>query len=305
MDLLKKFMGLDGRKDDDDDNRKKKPSLGDEFRKPIWVEEDDSDDELFDNQKLYGVQIFTSPLEMQKHYERQMQDMLKSLEQYDESTKLLDRDLKEDFLKPGFEDAAGNDLAKCDTDLDGVIYADQLHSLLQRISPEWKDLLSKQPKNETKSEPNQRRKPLSDEEKIMDWIHGIKEQQQPKQIPPATRRNKASPSRFHDVGIFEGAFQGPRMFGQSIISQTIRRPDGSYETRRTVRDSEGNTQTTITLATKDGRKETITTGYEGADDGGPPSGGKMGTATAPGALLALGDKFALNNGGYVLPKNLW
>ena len=63
--------------------RKKKSTLKDEFRKPIWVEEDDSDDELFDNRKIYGVQIFTNPIEMQKYFEQQMQEMWKSLDEYD------------------------------------------------------------------------------------------------------------------------------------------------------------------------------------------------------------------------------
>uniref|UniRef100_A0A2M4APE1 Uncharacterized protein n=1 Tax=Anopheles triannulatus TaxID=58253 RepID=A0A2M4APE1_9DIPT len=313
MDLLKKFMGLDGRKDDDDDNRKKKGTLRDEFRKPIWLEEDDSDDELFDNRKLFGVQVFTNPLEMQKYFEHQMQEMMKSLEEYDDTGRLFDYDLKQEFLKPGYEPPLERGEIKRDTDLDGEIYPDQLHTLLQRISPELKELLPRQPQNEGNSNAIQRRKSMTDEDKVMDWIHGIKEQQQQSAAPPpAFRRNNSPKQRFHEGGIFEGAFQGPRMFSQSVVSQTIRRPDGSYETRRTVRDSEGNTKTTITLATKDGVQETITTGHDGVDDRGPkgtlpPYGGGDRTATepAPGALLALDGKFMLNNGGYVLPKNLW
>uniref|UniRef100_A0A182PDG0 Zinc finger CHCC-type domain-containing protein n=1 Tax=Anopheles epiroticus TaxID=199890 RepID=A0A182PDG0_9DIPT len=321
MDLLKKFMGLDGRKDDDDDNRKKKSTLKDEFRKPIWVEEDDSDDELFDNRKIYGVQIFTNPIEMQKYFEQQMQEMWKSLDEYDENVKLFDHDLKQDFLKPGFEEAI-RDMDKQvkpqDTDLDGEIYADQLHSLLQRISPDLKELMPKKRSERKKNAgPSMERRKLTDEEKVMDLIHGITEQ---KNLPnngtmsKPFRRHGGLPQRFPEGGLFEGAFQGPRMFGQSIISQTIRRPDGSYETRRTVRDSEGNTQTTVTLSTKDGRKETVTTYDEGGKKLGPGedmfgmkkgNGGGGGDDLPTGALLALDGKFGLNNNGYVLPKNLW
>lgn len=32
---------------------------------------------------MSGFQIFTNPLEMQKHFEQQMQEVLKSLEQFD------------------------------------------------------------------------------------------------------------------------------------------------------------------------------------------------------------------------------
>ncbi|XP_041776612.1 uncharacterized protein LOC121596067 [Anopheles merus] len=328
MDLLKKFMGLDGRKDDDDDNRKKKSTLKDEFRKPIWVEEDDSDDELFDNRKIYGVQIFTNPIEMQKYFEQQMQEMWKSLDEYDESVKMFDHDLKQDFLKPGFEESIrdiGKQMKPQDTDLDGEIYADQLHSLLQRITPDMKELMLKKrmERNETvgASSAAARRKP-TDDEKVMDLIHGITEQRNHPtggtvSKPAMKSRNHGGlGQRFPEGGLFEGAFQGPRMFGQSIISQTIRRPDGSYETRRTVRDSEGNTQTTVTLSTKDGRKETVTT-YDddaafggmkrnGSANGGGGGGHQRGDAELPtGALLAMDGKFGLNNNGYVLPKNLW
>lgn len=316
MDLLKKMMGLDGHKDDDDDKRKKKPAVKDEFRKPIWVEEYDSDDDLFDNQKIFGVQIFTNPLEIQKHFEHQIQEMMKSLEEYDDTAKAFERDLKQDFLKPGFENEIKKELQKekrLDTDLDGEIYPDQLHSLLQRISPELKELLPRKKHAEVSSFQQPKLK-LTDEQKIMDWIHGYRESEPLPPAPRARPSRKIPSQRYHD-GIFEGTFQGPRMFGQSIISQTIRKPDGSYETRKTVRDSEGHTQTTITRSTKDGQKETITTyGDEGGQTAKPffekalPQQGASIDESVAGALLDqdLGcRKHLFSKNGYVLPKNLW
>uniref|UniRef100_A0A8D8MX36 (northern house mosquito) hypothetical protein n=1 Tax=Culex pipiens TaxID=7175 RepID=A0A8D8MX36_CULPI len=333
MDLLKKMMGLDGHKDEDDDKRKKKPTIKDEFRKPVWVEEYDSDDDLFDNQKVFGVQIFTNPLEIQKHFEHQIQEMMKSLEEFDDVNKPFDFDLKQDFLKPGFEEEIKKELKKekmLDTDLDGEIYPEQLHTLLQRISPDLKELL---PKKKQQQQPEQPGGPstgvaqgpklkLTDEQKFMDWIHGIKGSDGSSSMaavrPPARRM---PPQRYHD-GIFEGTFQGPRMFGQSIISQTIRKPDGTYETRKTVRDSEGHTQTTITRSTAEGRKETITT-YDGGDaDGGPttpkpffgqgpppPPAASSSSSSLAATLLNLdaagGRKHLFAQNGYVLPRNLW
>lgn len=332
MDLLKKMMGLDGHKDEDDDKRKKKPpTIKDEFRKPVWVEEYDSDDDLFDNQKVFGVQIFTNPLEIQKHFEHQIQEMMKSLEEFDDANKPFDFDLKQDFLKPGFEEEIKKDLKKeklLDTDLDGEIYPEQLHTLLQRISPDLKELLPKkkqqlgQPGGQSTAQTPKLK--LTDEQKFMDWIHGFKEQNGGSSSssmsatrPPSSRR--MPPQRYHD-GIFEGTFQGPRMFGQSIISQTIRKPDGTYETRKTVRDSEGHTQTTITRSTAEGRKETITT-Y--GDDGGPkpffgqgpppspPPASASSDSSLAAALLnsnvdpAGGRKHLFAQNGYVLPRNLW
>lgn len=60
-----------------------KPNFGDEFRKPIWFDDCETDDELFDNNAVFGFQIFTNPLEMQKHFEQQMQEMLKTLDQFE------------------------------------------------------------------------------------------------------------------------------------------------------------------------------------------------------------------------------
>lgn len=60
-----------------------KTDIFDEFRKPIWYD-DESDDELFDNNKSFEhFQIFTNPLEMQKHFEQQMQEVMKSLDQFE------------------------------------------------------------------------------------------------------------------------------------------------------------------------------------------------------------------------------
>uniref|UniRef100_A0A1Q3G3V3 Uncharacterized protein n=1 Tax=Culex tarsalis TaxID=7177 RepID=A0A1Q3G3V3_CULTA len=331
MDLLKKMMGLDGHKDEDEDKRKKKPTIKDEFRKPVWVEEYDSDDDLFDNQKVFGVQIFTNPLEIQKHFEHQIQEMMKSLEEFDDVNKPFDFDLKQDFLKPGFEEEIKKDLKKeklLDTDLDGEIYPEQLHTLLQRISPDLKELLPKKKQNQLgqpggSSTTQGPKLKLTDEQKFMDWIHGFKGNDGSSSSMPATRpppSRRMPPQRYHD-GIFEGTFQGPRMFGQSIISQTIRKPDGTYETRKTVRDSEGHTQTTITRSTAEGRKETITTYGDDAADGGPTGKPFFGTPPPPSSdassslaatLLNAGDldatggrKHLFAQNGYVLPRNLW
>lgn len=60
----------------------KTPSFGNEFRKPVWYDEE-SDDELFDSNRKMGFQVFTNPLEMQKYYEAQMKEMFKTLEHLD------------------------------------------------------------------------------------------------------------------------------------------------------------------------------------------------------------------------------
>lgn len=56
----------------------------DEFRKPQWFEEAETDDELFDDDRKFAFQVFTSPLEMQRHFERQLQCLLESVQEGNE-----------------------------------------------------------------------------------------------------------------------------------------------------------------------------------------------------------------------------
>lgn len=48
----------------------------------MWFDDCESDDELSERK---GFQIFTNPMEMQKYFEQQMQDMLKGFELTDEN----------------------------------------------------------------------------------------------------------------------------------------------------------------------------------------------------------------------------
>lgn len=90
------------------------------------------------------------------------------------------------------------------------------------------------------------------------------------------------------------------MFGQSIINQTVRKPDGSTETKQIIRDSSGNVKTTITR-TKDGHTETVTSYGKPGEDG---------MLKAP--KIDDGDSgywmdknIFVNKNGYALPMNLW
>lgn len=58
------------------------PAFGNDFKKPLWYDEE-SDDELFDNNKMFGFQVFSNPMEIQKYHEQQMQSMLKSFAEFD------------------------------------------------------------------------------------------------------------------------------------------------------------------------------------------------------------------------------
>lgn len=137
----------------------------------------------------------------------------------------------------------------------------------------------------------------TEEETIMDRIHG----NQLKEVEPPIRRRQITKNPHNGAGAFEGTFQGPKMFGQSIISQSIRKPDGTLETRRIVRDSEGNTKTTVSR-TVDGKTET-TTSIE--NDGTmkkivEPRGFENGFN-----ILKLDRNMLVTKAGYTLPKNLW
>lgn len=85
------------------------------------------------------------------------------------------------------------------------IYADQLHSLLQRFAPDMRLI----PENE-KRKPLQPKVKLSDEETIMGRIHGTISDGT--EQPPARRRDKflqKIPPQFG--GVFDGTYQVTQM----------------------------------------------------------------------------------------------
>ncbi|XP_017043659.1 uncharacterized protein LOC108089776 [Drosophila ficusphila] len=319
MDILKKMFKTEAEKEQDSSVS---ASNKDEFRKPQWFEEAETDDELFDDDRKFAFQVFTSPLEMQKHFESQLQRLLESL---NESEDGFERDLKGDFLKPGFESkilkkfAQQKDLS-LDTDLDGEIYADQLHSLIQRLNPEEKaepgdqELGNILPSNQHGFRKGCQRAKLSDEEIIMGRIHGTisadgesKSCARPPRPPmnnkpdimtpmtPMLPRSGMTPFG----GVFDGNYQGPKLFSQSVMTKTVRKPDGSYETTKVTQDSSGHKTTTVTRMV-DGRKETIV-----SHDGGEASPG-IGAGKPKDSLVANGERnIFVTKEGYAMPRNLW
>lgn len=205
---------------------------------------------------------------------------------------IVDENVRENFLKPGFEDMRKNILEKSnaiDTDLDDEIYADQLHSLLQRISPEMEKPSAMKTFVEAK-------KKKTDEETIWDRIHGTFDDTKPN----TPKRNQIVKKLPHPRGgVFEGAFQGPKVFRQSVMTQVIRKPDGTTVTVRTVRDAEGNT--TVTKRTNDGQVETFS--YNG-DNGKTVVQTPSMEKDSISSLLACDRNVFVTKEGYAIPK-LW
>ncbi len=209
---------------------------------------------------------------------------------------IIYENVRENFLKPGFEDLQKDLLDKnkaIDTDLDDEIYADQLHSLLQRISPEMEKSSNMKPYVEATKNPKK-----TDEETIWDRIHGTFVDDK-KPNPPKRNQQLMKKLPHPRGGVFEGAFQGPKVFRQSVMTQVIRKPDGSTETRRTVRDAEGNENTTVTKRTNEGKIETFS--YPGT--------GKIVQKPVVeqdniSSLLACDRNVFVTKDGYAIPK-LW
>lgn len=157
---------------------------------------------------------------------------------------------------------------KRDSDLDDKVYGEQLDALLKRISP---DLMIKddEVKNKTEIIVQQPSRKLTDEEIIMDKIHGtFKEEVR----TPATRSNrkgniqKAPISPHHHFGALPPFHEFPpsatqpnganKSWNKTVIS--IRKSDGTYETRKLERSTDGVLRTTITKTDVDGNKSTQT-----------------------------------------------
>lgn len=104
-----------------------------------------------------------------------------------------------------------------------------------------------------------------------------------------------------------GGLPFTRSFSQSIVTKTIRRPDGTMETTRTVQDSSGNRTTSITRS-KDGKTETVTA----YDDQQQEAISKQ-AATLPalrerkaqGRLSQSERNIYVSKDGYALPRNFY
>jgi hypothetical protein len=153
---------------------------------------------------------------------------------------------------------------KRDEDLDGKNYGEKFNSILQKLAP-----------NENKNnEVILPARKLTDEEKIMDKIHGTFKEEVRK-VPPRSKDHrkgqvqKAPFTPHHHFGHhFEPPSQNRMSFGKTVI--TVRNSDGSSETRKIERLADGSVKTTITKSDADGNKsKEIFSGDQAISDGGP------------------------------------
>lgn len=134
--------------------------------------------------------------------------------------------------------------------MDGI-YRDQLDALLKQVSPDFRGILPD-------SNPSTPKKKLvlTDEQKVFDKLHGT--YQDPNPYTPRPRPKKI-PQRKVPSFNFDGTPIPPvtsKSWGKTIIS--VRRPDGTFETRKTERNGDGSVITTITKTGADGRQVTQT-----------------------------------------------
>ena len=186
---------------------------------------------------------------------KQFQEIIEAMQEFEAEPENNNR-------QKSFENKYKEFRQKTDQDLDGQIYADQLDTLLKRISPEFTPNSSSAPQD---AAANQKKKfKQSDEDKIMDIIHGTyREEIVP--VKPRKRQVQKVPAMQspHHFGLppFDLPPTGSRTWGKTVIS--IRKPDGTYETRKTERSPDGQTTTTITKTDTDGTKSTQTFMGEG------------------------------------------
>lgn len=149
---------------------------------------------------------------------------------------------------------------------------------------------------------------LSDEEIIMGRIHGTLNNDgelKPNVLRPPRPPSSGKPNIMTPMtpfsGVFDGSYQGPKMFSQSVMTKTIRKPDGSYETTKVTQDSTGQKTTTVTRMI-DGRQETVVSHDKGP--GGSGAGLGSGVAATPVPAYSNRNIFVTKE-GYAMPRNLW
>ena len=100
------------------------------------------------------------------------------------------------------------------------MYTQQLNKLIQRLSPDMSSIVKD---NSTVNEKNSEIIKKSDKDIIMEYIHGTHIEPEQKSVPAKRVIVPKVPS--HNKS-FDSMLNGRKMFGQSIVTQTIRRPDG-------------------------------------------------------------------------------
>lgn len=217
------------------------------FRK--FDQADDEDDDFFDLDDFFS-EFHGNKFNFQgfpPSILRQLQEILEAMQEFDNDPENSQR-------RGSFEKKYNDFRQKTDQDLDGQLYADQLDTLLKRISPEYA------PNEPARTLKNQKKFKQPDEEKIMDIIHGtFREEIVP--VKPRKRQVQkvpASPHHFGGLPPFDLPPSSSRnhSWGKTVIS--IRKQDGTYETRKMERSSDGQTKTTITKTNPDGSSSTQT-----------------------------------------------
>ncbi|XP_066992295.1 HCLS1-associated protein X-1 [Anabrus simplex] len=239
--FFRSFFGFPERPPEGDANREgdirgERPN---EFRNPIWSTDEDDDDDDFRSRPRnhFGFSVDSNPFEMHRFFEQQFDEMLRRFRSFGfgsifgegfgnvfgdfEHPRALQeggnrpKELWEQYLKPGYDkdDFLRDD--KQDSDLDGKIFAGEIDKFLKkpsvglrlgRIAVNPDEYLSKPGDFLTKHDDSL--------VKPDDFL-----------VKPGT---------------------SSQTYGQSIVSKTVRRPDGSVEHHRTVKDNKGNEETTVT-----------------------------------------------------------
>lgn len=205
----------------------------------------DDEDEIFDLEDLFSEMHGNS-----FNFHGFPPGVLKQFKEIIEAMQEFDDDPQNGQRQRFFENKYNEFHQKSDQDLDGQLYAEQLDTLLKRISPEL------MPKQKTPS--IQKKIKISDEDKILDIIHGTYREEV---VPVKPRKRQvpkipASPHHFGGLPPFDMPTSSARSWHTSKTIMTIRKPDGSYETRRTERTPDGQMKTTITKTDSDGTSST-------------------------------------------------
>lgn len=224
MNLYSYIRGLFGfpeyKKDNQSHRQDDKPcgSLLDEFHRPIWIRDENSDYKTCPPHRSFGYDIFSSPIEIHRHFEQQMETMSRLFETFDnifggsfqshppvsdQDQYQGNQDLRDRYVKPRhWHDSQESEWIpgharrekQLDDDLDDRVSAGELEQIL-------KD------------------KPSMEKYEPRVEIH---------------------------------------TFGKSSFNKIVTNSDGTVEHHRTVRDSQGNEEITVTQQIGDKRYSVTT-----------------------------------------------
>lgn len=231
--FFRSIFGLPRRPDEEDPFRRESYNYPPEdYERNAWRNDHYEDDDIEEigplEEQPFGFKIFSSPHEIHRFFEKQMNEMMKTFQMFDSDPMIGIGDFHS--IEPPHDDYDGDD--------GGPRTGRSLRDELFKPGYQYK-------RPGIKGH-------LEDKKEDYDLDESLKGSSLGEILDAKPSLRIGVDDELPSPGL------QTRVFGKSVTSKTVRKPDGSVEHHKTIRDSQGNEETTITRQIGD-KKHTVIT----------------------------------------------